>query len=110
MYRDRFGNYRDDFGNIVNPQSSRGFNGYNRVPRMSKRDILNIFQQQMNAPEMELVEDCQDDYARHICNNGKIIQLLPKSVCPFQTPQGIINITYYRCNICGKLLVDKNFM
>lgn len=118
---DSYGMAYDDNGNPM-PEYNRvqgvpiqqhsDMHGFPRVntPRVSKREILTVFQQQKGSQELELVDDAGADYARHVCQNGNKVYLLPKKVCPFQTPQGVINIIYYRCEVCGKLIVDNNFM
>lgn len=92
----------DEFGNPIPNE--------NRQVRISKREILNILQQQMGANEMDLVDSASDEYARHVCLGGNKVYLLPRRVIPFNTPEGVINITLYRCEVCGKIIVDRNFI
>lgn len=77
---------------------------------MNKQYIINWFKEFMRAPELELVDESFDIHARHICTNGNQIYLIPKQVYHLYTPKGIIAIEYYRCQVCGKILMNRNFM
>lgn len=81
-----------------------------RVHRPGKQEIINWFRDFMQAQEMDLVDDSYDQYARHVCLGGESVQLLPKMVYNLQVPDGIIPLEYYRCNLCGKVILNRNFM
>ena len=77
---------------------------------MSKQEIINWFKEFMKAPELVLVEESNDNYARHICLGGNKVHLIPKLYYNFQTTNGRILIEYYQCQVCGKIIMNKNFM
>lgn len=81
-----------------------------RMHKPGKQEIINWFREFTQASEMDLVEDAFDTYARHVCLGGESVQLLPKMVYNLQTPEGYISLEYYRCNLCGKVILNKNFM
>lgn len=77
---------------------------------MSKQEVINWFKDFMRAPEVDLVDDTTEQYARHVCANGKKVFLLPKLVYSLQTPKGMVLIEYYQCQVCGKIIMNRNFM
>lgn len=78
--------------------------------KVRKQEVLNWFKQTMGAPELDLVDETYDSYARHVCMGGTKIFLLPKQVYVLKTDEGDIPIEYYQCMQCGKLIVNRNFM
>lgn len=82
--------------------------GMPRRRKMSKRDIMFTLQQCLTSTEIVEVDGFDSDVARHICRGGSTIELLPKCVFPFQLEDGYLNVEYFRCNLCGKVLVDGN--
>ena len=77
---------------------------------MSKQEIINWFRDCMGAPEIDLVDDTSDTYARHVCANGGKVYLLPKQPFRLERPEGVILIEYYQCQVCGKIIMNRNFM
>lgn len=77
---------------------------------MGKQEIINWFKEFMGAPELDLVDDSSDEYARHVCLGGTKIHLIPKFNYTLQTPKGNILIEYYQCQICRKIIMNRNFM
>ena len=103
----------DVYGNPLgeNSYGVNGYNGMNHIKRPGKREIINWFQREVGASEMDYVDEASEPLARHVCAKVRRIELLPKRVFNFQFEDGgIIPIEYYQCNICGKLILDKNFM
>ena len=100
VYYDHFGNAYDSYGNMLP----------NKGIKVSKRGVINYLKSLLNSPEVDLVDDADSDYARHVCQSGSTVYLLPKQMIPFQTPQGVITVICYRCEVCGKLIIDNNFM
>ena len=77
---------------------------------MSKQQVINWFKEFTRAPELELVDSSMDNYARHICNGGINVYLIPKLHYTLNTQSGAILIEYYQCQACGKVIMNKNFM
>ncbi len=77
---------------------------------MSKQEIINWFKEFMGAPEIDLVDESSDEFARHVCANSTKVYLIPKFQYNLQTPKGVILIEYYQCQVCGKIIMNRNFM
>lgn len=79
---------------------------------LSKGEIINWFKDYTGATEVALVDETFDSVARHVCCNSDNpkIWLLPKKVYPLLTVRGVINLEYYQCQVCGKLILGKNFL
>lgn len=75
-----------------------------------KQELLSWFKAQFGNPEVDMVEDASDMYARHICLGGNNIELLQKQTFVFNTEEGQIPMDYYHCPKCGKLIINKNFI
>ena len=77
---------------------------------VSKQGVINWFKDFTKAPEMVLVEDSFSEYARHVCICQTAIQLLPHRFYNLQTDEGVLQLEYYQCNLCGKVMLNRNFM
>lgn len=77
---------------------------------MSKQEIINWFRDFMRAPEVDLVDDTSEAYSRHVCSKVNKVFLIPKYVYNLQTPKGVVVIEYYQCQLCGKIIMNRNFM
>lgn len=77
---------------------------------VGKQKIINWFKDYMGNPEVDFVDDAYLSHTRHVCIRGNSIELLPKQVYNLSIEEGVIPIEYYRCNLCGKLIINRNFM
>lgn len=77
---------------------------------MNKTEVLNALINFLGGPELVLVDDIFPDYTRHICSKGRTIYLLQKRVFWCNTNVGVIPVEYYYCNMCHKVIVNRNFM
>lgn len=77
---------------------------------MSKQEVINWFKEFKGALELDLVDDSTDEYARHVCLGGTKIYLLPRFNYILQTPKGVVTIEYYQCQVCGKIIMNRNFI
>lgn len=77
---------------------------------VTRREVLEVFLYNLGYPEYDMVDGSQEAYARHVCFGGNSIQVLPKETFSLTTMEGMIYIDYYRCPVCGKVIIDKNFM
>lgn len=97
MFEDEF------YNNIV-------YNQHRSIRRPGKQEIINWFKSYMGASELDLVDESFDQCARHVCMGGNRIELLPKQTYNLEYDGGIIVLEYYRCNLCGKVMLNRNFM
>lgn len=77
---------------------------------MNKQDIINWFRDSKGAMELDLVDDTSDAFARHVCVGGDKVFLIPKQQSSIATPRGNITIEYYQCEVCGKIIMNRNFI
>lgn len=109
MY-DNFGTNQGYGGMDGNPSGDM-VGGGRRYRRPSRREIMNWFQSYMGAREMDLVDEADCEVARHVCAGGNNIELLPRQTYNLTLEDGsVVVLEYYQCNLCGKLILDKNFI
>lgn len=77
---------------------------------MNKQSIINWFKDFTGAPEIDLVDESYDDFAKHVCLGGTKVYLIPKFAYNLPLERGIITIEYYQCQVCGKVIMNRNFM
>lgn len=81
------------------------------VHKPSKQEIINWFKNSVGCSELDMVDVCDEEYARHICMGGRSIELLPRQYFNAPMPDGgVVVLEYYRCNLCGKVILNRNFM
>lgn len=80
------------------------------IMAVSRKQITEYMQGMLGAREVVLVDEFETLLARHICNGGEKIQLLQRCRMPIELPDGVscLNAEYYFCQMCGKLIIDKN--
>lgn len=77
--------------------------------KVTKRDIVDYIKRIYNTENVVMVDEMETRNARHICPQGKIINILPVYAQPVQLPSvGYINVNVVYCRNCGKLIIDKN--
>lgn len=75
--------------------------------RVSKKELASYVCQCLGAREVVYADDFDSDVQRHVCSGGKQIILLNKVLSPVQLPQGIVNVEYFFCRNCGKLILNR---
>lgn len=77
--------------------------------RATRRDVLNYISNYFMTTDIVVVNEFETLRARHVCPGGRIIWLLEKFVLP--VPVGYetyINVELFRCQCCGKVIVNRN--
>lgn len=93
-------NYFYDQPNYI-PQQG----GYRTPTRQFKIDtLMNV----VRGSEYVLVDGFECNVTRHICKGGSFIYRLQSQLFPFSMPDGSIQqIEYFKCNVCGKVIINK---
>lgn len=77
--------------------------------KVTKRDIVEYIKRIYNTENVVMVDEMETRNARHICPQGKVINILPVYAQLVQLPTGeYINVNVVYCRSCGKLIIDKN--
>lgn len=79
---------------------------------LTKREIKEIMCYSLGAREVVSAQvGLQETTTKHICKGTSYIQQLSRQIFPIMTPQGFaVNVNYFFCNHCGKLIIDESSM
>lgn len=101
------GMYNPEMGIVQQGNYSTG-----RVNALTKKDIKEILTYNLGATETVSAQvGLQETVTRHICRGSNCIQQLSRNVYQIPTPQGsVINVNYFFCRCCGKLIIDDSSM
>lgn len=96
---DPFGNpYGNPYGGAYQQQ---------HVKKTTKRDILNYLMMQAGTQDIVQVDDFETPKARHICKGTKEIKVLDMFTIGVPTTEGMLNVRYFLCPMCRRLIIDK---
>lgn len=79
-------------------------NGISPTKKAIKDYLCNI----TNCSSVETVEDFETLRTRHICQGSKIINILDKNTISVQTTKGVVNVEFFLCSMCGKLIINSS--
>lgn len=91
------------------------YNGYGKQPRkmrLTKSYVVDMLKAQLNIPYAEtMFYDDNKSVTRHCCLGEPGIKYLNVSQWQFTDEDGkLINVNYFVCPRCSKLLVYRDFM
>ena len=79
-----------------------------QVHKTTRKDVLAYLQQMSGASEIVQVNEFETMRTRHICKGSKQIILLDKGIVQVPTSNGILNVEYFLCPKCKKLILNKS--
>ena len=83
-------------------------NNMNAPRKLHKKDIVDILQGTLGATEVVKVESFDTERTRHICTGGRVINIIGKSYRSFPSESGMVNVEYFYCPNCRKLILNKS--
>lgn len=76
---------------------------------INKKYVIEAIKMNERATDVSYVDDANLEITRHVCKFGSKIELLPRRVFLVPTPYGTINVGYYKCEKCGKVIIERNW-
>lgn len=81
---------------------------YQQRRKITKKDIVEWLKGYYNTQNIVMVDEMETKNARHICPQGKVINIIPVVQQPVRVYESFVYVNIVYCRCCGKLIIDKN--